>query len=170
MRVVCKESGNYRVLEHGLIMTLVSIRPKPIYQQGINRQWLRQTRFDYFDPALAFISENAVYGAQLYVDGTSADAGIFGYQAAWNEMRCKQNMVTGAVREQLEYYGLARKFANRPALNADFLKIKDSDFSHIWAVEDEDHFVVSWSNIIDAYLPLPSISAPGLIDHVYGGY
>lgn len=162
--------GNYRVLEHGLIMTLVSIRPKPIYQQGINRQWLRQTRFDYFDPALAFISENAVYGAQLYVDGTSADAGIFGYQAAWNEMRCKQNMVTGAVREQLEYYGLARKFANRPALNADFLKIKDSDFSHIWAVEDEDHFVVSWSNIIDAYLPLPSISAPGLIDHVYGGY
>ena len=162
--------GNYRVLEHGLIMTLVSIRPKPIYQQGINRQWLRQTRFDHYDPSLAFLSEQAVYGAELYVDGSSNDAGIFGYQAHWNEMRCKQNIITGAVREQLEYYGLARKFANRPALNADFLKIKDSDFSHIWAVGDEDHFVVSWSNIIDAYLPIPSISAPGLIDHVYGGY
>ena len=162
--------GNYRVLEHGLIMTLVSIRPKPIYQQGINRQWLRQTRFDHYDPSLAFLSEQAVYSAEIYVDGTSSDAGIFGYQAHWNEMRCKQNIVTGALREQLEYYGLARKFANRPALNADFLKIKDSDFSYIWAVQDEDPFVVSWSNIIDAYLPIPSISAPGLIDHVYGGY
>jgi len=165
-----EEIGNYRVLEHGLIMTLVSIRPKPIYQQGINRQWLRQTRFDHYDPSLAFLSEQAVYSAELYVDGTSSDAGIFGYQAHWNEMRCKQNIVTGALREQLDYYGLARKFANRPALNSDFLKIKDSDFKHIWAVQDEDHFVVSWSNIIDAYLPIPSISAPGLIDHVYGGY
>lgn len=171
--------GNYRVLEHGLIMTLVSIRPKPIYQQGINRQWLRQGRWDFYDPALAFLSEQNVYGAELFVDGlpitdehpvNKSDKGTFGYQAHWNEMRCKNNIITGAVREQLEYYALGRKFANRPALNSDFLQIKDSDFSYIFAVQNEDHFVVSWSSLIDAYLPLPQFGAPGLIDHVYGGY
>jgi len=174
--------GNYRVLEHGLIMTMVSIRPKPIYQQGINRQWLRQTRFDFYNPALAYLSEFGIYNAQLYVDGKSPsdldydpttdvlDNEIFGYQAAWNEMRCKQNMVTGAVREQLSYYAMARKFANRPHLNSDFIQIKDSDFNHVFAVQNEDEFVVSWSSLIDAYLPIPEMGVPGLVDHVYGGF
>lgn len=164
--------GNYRVLEHGLIMTLVSIRPKPIYQQGINRQWLRQSRWDYYAPELAYLSEQAVYNAELFVDGTSGsgnDDDIFGYQAHWNEMRCKNNMVTGAVREQFDYWTTSRKFTTRPALNQDFIEIDEKDFNKIFAVQDEDSFVVSWSNLIDCYRPIPSMGVPGLVDHVYGG-
>lgn len=164
--------GNYRVLEHGLIMTLVSIRPKPIYQQGINRQWLRQSRWDYYAPELAYLSEQAVYNAELFVDGTSGagkDDDIFGYQAHWNEMRCKNNMVTGAVREQFDYWTLSRKFNTRPALNQDFIEIDEQDFNKIFAVQDEDPFIVSWSNLIDCYRPIPSMGVPGLVDHVYGG-
>lgn len=164
--------GNYRVLEHGLIMTLVSIRPKPIYQQGINRQWLRQSRWDYYAPELAYLSEQAVYNAELYVDGSSGagnDDDIFGYQAHWNEMRCKNNIVSGAVREQFDYWTLSRKFATRPALNQDFIEIDEKDFNKIFAVQDEDPFIVSWSNLIDCYRPIPSMGVPGLVDHVYGG-
>lgn len=165
--------GNYRVLEHGLIMTLVSIRPKPIYQQGINRQWLRQSRFDTYMPETAFLSEQAIYNAEIWVDGTSGegkDDDIFGYQAHWNEMRCKNNMVSGAVREQFDYWTLSRKFASRPALNQDFIEIDEKDFNKIFAVQDEDSFIVSWSNLIDAYRPIPAMGVPGLIDHVYGGF
>lgn len=165
--------GNYRVLEYGVIMTLVNIVPKPIYSQGINRQWLRQSRFDYYNCALAFLSEQNIYGCEIFCDGLSESSGddsIFGYQAHWNELRGKQNMVSGALREQFDYWTLARKFASRPALNSDFLEVVHSDFSRIFAVQDEDPFVVSFSNIIDAYRPLPSMSVPGLIDHVYGGY
>lgn len=164
--------GNYRVLEHGLIMTLVSIRPKPIYSQGINRQWLRQSRWDHYMPETAWLSEMAVYNAELFIDGQSGaghDDDIFGYQAHWNEMRCKNNMVSGAVRDQLNYWTLDRKFASRPHLNQDFIEIDEDDFNKIFAVQDEDPFVVSWSNIIDAYRPLPAMGVPGLIDHVYGG-
>lgn len=163
--------GNYRVLEHGLIMTLVSIRPKPIYQQGIDRQWLRQTRFDYYIPELAYLSEQGVYRAELYVDPTDElDNDIFGYQAHWNEMRCKNNRVSGAVREQFDYYATARKFDSRPSLNKDFIEIVPSDFNKIFAVQDEDNFIVSWSSIIDAYRPIPAMGVPGLVDHVYGGF
>ena len=164
--------GNYRVLEHGLIMTLVSIRPKPIYQQGINRQWLRQSRWDYYAPELAWISEIGIFNAELYVDGLSGsghDDDIFGYQAAWNELRCKNNMVTGAVREQFDYWTTSRKFNSRPALNQDFIEIDEKDFNKIFAVQDEDSFIVSWSNLIDCYRPIPSMGVPGLVDHVYGG-
>lgn len=164
--------GNYRVLEHGLIMTLVSIRPKPIYSQGINRQWLRQSRWDHYMPETAFLSEMALYNAELWINGQSGDGeddDIFGYQAHWNEMRCKNNMVSGAVRDQFNYWTLDRKFATRPHLNQDFIEIDENDFNKIFAVQDEDPFIVSWSNIIDAYRPIPAMGVPGLIDHVYGG-
>lgn len=164
--------GSYRCLEHGLIMTIVSIRPKPIYSQGVNRQWLRQTRFDYYAPELAYLSEQGIYKCELYTDGINSAAGdsdIFGYQAHFNEMRCKNNMITGAVREQFNYWTLDRKFDSRPALNEDFIQINSEDFNKIFAVQNEDPFIVSWSNIIDAYRPIPAIGTPGLIDHVYGG-
>lgn len=169
--------GRYRVLEHGLICTLVSIRPKPIYKQGVNRQWLRQVKEDYYACEYAWLSEQGIYNAELFVGGSSdvdesgnaLDPQIFGYQAHWNELRCKNNIVSGAVREQFSYWTLARDFATRPALNQDFIEIDPSDFNQIFAVQDEDPFVVSWSNLIDAYRPIPAMGIPGLIDHVYGG-
>lgn len=169
--------GSYRVLEHGLIMTIVSIRPKPIYKYGINRQWLRQVKEDYYIPELAYLSEQGVYNAELYVGGSSDvdgsgnpyDPQIFGYQAHWNEMRCKNNIVSGAARTSFQHWTLARPFASRPALNQDFIEIDEGDFNQIFAVQNEDTFIVSWSNLIDAYRPIPAYGVPGLIDHVYGG-
>lgn len=168
--------GNYRVTEYGLIMTLVNIVPKPIYSQGINKQWLRQSRWDFYIPEMAYQSESAVRNCELYVDPTAQDTdgnyldeGIFGYQAPWNELRCKQNIVTGSVREQFDYWTTARKFNAHPALNEDFIKVVDSDFNNIFAVQNEDEFIVSFSNLIDAYRPIPAYGVPGLVDHVYGG-
>lgn len=161
--------GNYRVLEHGLIMTCVSFRPKPIYKQGVNRQWLRQVKEDYYIPELAYLSEQGVYNSELYVGADDDDSKIFGYQARWNELRSKLNIVTGAVREQFNYWTLARTFSSRPALNEDFINIDYRDFNHIFAVQDEDNFVVSWSALNDVYRPIPAFGVPGLIDHVYGG-
>lgn len=162
--------GKYRVVEHGLIMTMVSIRPKPCYHQGINPQWLRQSRFSYYSPEFANLSEVAVKNASLYVDGTAADQDIFGYQACWNEMRCKQNIISGAIHDQYSYWAMFRNFGSRPALNADFISLNHpEEYNRIFAVEDEDPFIVSWSNLLDVYRPIPLSGEPGLIDHVYGG-
>lgn len=165
--------GTYRVQEFGLIMTLGSIRPKPCYHQGIPRNWLRQTRFDYYHPEFANLSEQAVYRAEIYVDPTDSsypDNGIFGYQAHWNELRARQNFVTGAMREQFDYWTMSRKFGSRPALNSDFISLNHpEEYNRVWAVQDEDQFIVAWSNIVRAYRPIPAIGTPGLIDHVYGG-
>lgn len=165
--------GSYRAEEYGLIMTLISIRPKPVYQQGISREWLRQDRFSYYSPEFANLSEQAIYRAELYVDPTDTsnpDNGLFGYQAHWNELRASQNFISGAMREQFDYWLMSRKFSTRPALNADFLTLgHPEEYNRVWAVQDEDQFIVAWSNIIDAYRPLPAFGTPGLIDHVYGG-
>lgn len=163
--------GSYRVLEHGVIMTLVSIRPKPSYHQGINRQWLRQSRWSYYNPAFANISEVGIYNAEIYVDPSdSKDSDIFGFQAPWNEMRSKNNIVSGAIHDQFNYWSLFRDFASRPALNADFISFDHpEEYNRIFAVQDEDHFIVAWTNVLDTYRPIPATGEPGLIDHVYGG-
>lgn len=165
--------GRYRVQEFGLIMTLVSIRPKPCYSQGIRRNWLRQTRFDYYHPEMANLSEQQIYRAELYVDPTDTtypDNGIFGYQAHWNELRSEMNYVSGAMREQFDYWTMTRKFGSRPALNEDFISFNHpEEYNRVWAVQNEDQFIVAWSNIIRAYRPIPAVGTPGLIDHVYGG-
>lgn len=165
--------GDYRVQEFGLIMTLVSIRPKPCYSQGIRRNWLRQTRFDYYHPEFANLSEQAVYRAELYVDPTDTtfpDNGVFGYQAHWNELRSEMNYVSGAMREQFDYWTMTRKFGSRPALNADLISLDHpAEYNRVWAVQDEDQFIVAWSNVVRAYRPIPAMGTPGLIDHVYGG-
>ena len=165
--------GDYRVQEFGLIMTLVSIRPKPCYSQGIRRNWLRQTRFDYYHPEFANLSEQAVYRAELYVDPTDTtfpDNGVFGYQAHWNELRSEMNYVSGAMREQFDYWTMTRKFGSRPALNADLISLDHpAEYNRVWAVQDEDQFIVAWSNVVRAYRPVPAMGTPGLIDHVYGG-
>lgn len=162
--------GNYRVLEHGLIMKLMSIRLKPSYHQGINRQWLRQDRFSYYSPEFANLSESGIYNCELYTDGTSDDGNIFGYQACWNELRCKNNLVSGALHDQFSYWAMFRHFTSRPALNSDFITMDNAqEFNRCFAVRDEDQFIVAYSNIIDAYRPIPATGTPGLVDHVYGG-
>lgn len=168
--------GKYRVLEHGVIMTMLSIRPKPIYKQGVNRQWLcPDGRYSFYFMEFAFLGEQPIYNCELYTDPDAVDeddnkldSQVFGYQSAWNFLRSKNNMVSGAVRDQFSYWTMAREFSQHPALNKDFLEIVNTDFNQIFAVQNEDEFVINFSNLSVGYLPLPLYSNPGLIDHVYG--
>ena len=40
--------ASYRAQEFGVVIGLMSVMPRTAYQQGINRQWLRQTKFDFY--------------------------------------------------------------------------------------------------------------------------
>ena len=39
---------NYRAQEFGLVIGILSVMPRSAYQQGIDRQWLRKTPFDWY--------------------------------------------------------------------------------------------------------------------------
>ena len=49
--------GKYRATEHGIIMGIMSIMPRTMYQQGFDRSWLRRSRYDFYFPGL-LISRN----------------------------------------------------------------------------------------------------------------
>ena len=154
--------------EHSILIGLVSVRADLTYQQGINRMFTRSTKYDFFWPSLARLSEQAVLNKEIYAQGTSADDDVFGYQERYAEYRYKPSQVTGGMRSShstpLDSWHLAQDFSALPALNETFIE-ENPPFDRVIAVTDEPHF------IFDAYFdmrcarPMPLYGVPGLIDH-----
>lgn len=163
--------GRYRVREFGLIMGIMSVMPTPSYEDGIDRQWLREVKEDFYFPEFAHLSEQAIYSGELYWDGSNADRSPFGFQPPYDEMRIKRNMVMGRMRVSaplsLSFWHLGRSFADRPNLNEEFVQMDGTrDFAmRPFAVQNQEPCIVSWGNIIRAIRPMPHIGEPGLIDH-----
>ena len=99
--------GKYRATEYGVMMGIMSIMPRTMYQQGLQRQWTRRTRYDFYFPEFANLSEQAVLNKEVYVSGNDTnDKMIFGYQGRFDEMRTKQNMVCGQMKSIFSYWHL----------------------------------------------------------------
>ena len=157
-------AAKYHVQEYGLIMGIMSIMPRTAYTQGIDRQWLRRSRFDFYSPEFSNLSEQAIERAEIYASAVEAEnRAIFGYQGRYDEMRVKRSQVCGLMRTDFDYWHLGRIFSSAPALNETFVKCVPS--KRIFAVESEPGLVCNVNNIIKAIRPLPIQSDPGYIDH-----
>ena len=158
--------GKYHAQEFGLIIGIMSIMPRSAYSQGIDKQWLRKTKYDFYFPEFANLSEQAILNAEICATGTlSHNQDIFGYQGRYDEMRTKNSQIVSGMRTTFDYWHLGRQFnpASPPVLNADFIKcIPRKD---IFAVPSEPGLIVNFANIIKAFRPLPYMAVPGLIDH-----
>lgn len=157
--------GKIHVQEYGLIMGIMSIMPRTGYQDGINRQWLRRTKYDFFFPEFANLSEQAVLKGELYIKGDTYDDDVFGYQGRYDEMRTKNNQTCGVFRTTYNYWHLNRIFASPPALNSSFITCDPASLKRIFAATSEPGILCSFANLIKAVRPMPIMAEPGLIDH-----
>jgi len=159
---------NKSFVEHGVIVGVCSMRADLTYQQGLNRMWSRQTRWDFYWPALAHIGEQAVLNKEIYADGSSADDDVFGYQERFAEYRYKPSVITGQFRsnfaQSLDTWHLSQDFGSLPALNASFIE-EDPPFDRVIAVPDYPHLILDSYMSLRCARPMPVYSVPGLIDH-----
>nr|WNN13367.1 MAG: major capsid protein [Microvirus sp.] len=156
--------------EFGYIIGIASWMPKPSYQQGVNRIFSRKTKFDFYFPEFAHLSEQAVTNGEIFATGTSKDSEIFGYQGAYNEMRYTPSFNCADMRDTFSYWHLGRIFDSAPKLNAGFLTT-NSAFDggirkDIFASPKEPGLLVQFANIVKAIRPLPVYGTPGFVDHV----
>nr|WAE43339.1 MAG: major capsid protein [Microviridae sp.] len=156
--------GKYRATEFGLIMGIMSVMPRTVYTQGLNRQWLRRTKYDFYFPEFANLSEQAIETAEIYTTSVDAqNATIFGYQGRYDEMRVKQSQVVAGMRSLFDYWHMARQFGSAPILNQSFIECVDD--KRCFAVTDEHVMIINVANLIKAVRPMPIMSNPGFIDH-----
>lgn len=155
-------------VEHGYIIGLVNVRADLTYQQGLNRMWSRQTRFDYYWPALAHLGEQAVLNKEIYAQGTVDDDKVFGYQERWAEYRYFPSQITGKFRstyaQSLDVWHLAQEFAELPKLNAEFI-VDNPPVARVLAVQNEPQIFLDCYFSLSCVRPMPIYSVPGLVDH-----
>lgn len=151
--------------EYGFVIGVLSVMPKAMYQQGIDRMWTRKTRYDYPLPVFAHLGNQAVLNKELYAQGTADDENTFGYQERYEELRRISNKVHGEFKSTLNYWHLGRIFDNLPQLNKDFVECNPS--KRVFAVTDqsEDCCIVQVRHNIQAIRPFPKFGEPGYLDH-----
>lgn len=155
-------------VEHGYIIGLVNVRADLTYQQGLQRLWSRQTRFDFYWPALAHLGEQTVLNKEIYAQGTAADDDVFGYQERYAEYRYYPSLITGKFRstyaQPLDMWHLSQKFDSLPTLSAQFIE-DNPPLSRVIAVQDEPQFLLDTYFSLNCVRPMPVYSVPGLVDH-----
>lgn len=177
MAVSRSYAASYYAKEFGVVLGIMSIMPRPVYQQGIDREWLGDTRYDLLLPEFVSLGEQPVYNMEIYTtpDDPNYNKGTFGFNGRFDEYRTARNIVCGKMRngvpDSLGFWHVARYFANRPALNEDFISTWDNTSNgtnirkDFLAVPSQRGFIVTFGNIIRAVRPLPAVGTPGLIDH-----
>lgn len=155
----------YRAEEHGFVIGIISVLPRTVYQQGIERMWLRDDKFKYPWPSFAQLGEQEVQQQELYADyfGTPENNNAtFGYQSRYSEFKYTPSTVAGVFRSSLAYWHMGRIFNSAPSLDSGFVQADPT--TRIFAVEDEaaEHLYCQLYHNISAIRPLPYYGTPTL--------
>jgi len=154
--------------EHSVIIGLACVFADLTYQQGLPRHFSRQTRWDFYWPALAHLGEQAILQKEIYALGTNADNEVFGYQERYAEYRYKPSAVTANMRSNatgsLDTWHLAQDFDSSPALNASFIE-ENPPVARVSAVPSETNLLLDMYFKLKCARPMPTYGVPGLIDH-----
>ena len=112
--------------EHGWMLSLMSVRPKAIYQNGIPRRFSRTQPSDFWHRELEILPWQSIPETELFGAGNAAT--VFGYTPRYDEYRELPCYVSGTVRGGTEEdFTLAREFASAPTLNESFVTCTPSD-------------------------------------------
>lgn len=167
-------------VEHGYIMGVCVVRYDHTYQQGLDRDFYRSDKLDFYWPEFANLSEQGVRNAEIYLqDDTVVNSStnvaynkeVFGYQEAWADYRYKPSRVSGEMRssyaQSLDVWHLGDDYNTLPTLSDTWMQEDKNMVDRVLAVSSN----VSAQLFGDFYVsdvatrPMPVYSIPGLIDH-----
>lgn len=150
--------------ENGILMTLMVIRPKAYYLQGLRRYWSKKDRFEFFIPNFANLGEQEITKKELFVSGTKQnDDSLFGYTPRYAEYKFIPSTVHGDFRTSLNYWHVGRIFDTQPSLSSEFLHVDSGEMSRIFAADDagkSDKFWIKLNFTIKARRPMPYFGTP----------
>jgi hypothetical protein len=145
-------SNRYRRFfeEHGLVMTLMSVRPKTIYGSGLKRAFNRRVRTDFWQKELEHIGQQQVLNQEVCALGNTggSDTAVFGYQDRYDEYRRCESEVSGLFRGNLKFWNLVRLFATYPTLNDAFVECVPD--TRIFADTADDNMYIMASHNMQA--------------------
>ncbi len=147
--------------EHGIVLFLAVLRPKALYTNSIPREFLRKSRYDFWQPELQHLGQQEITNKELNASNENPDS-VFGYSDRYNEYRYKQSQVCGEFRSLLQDWHLGRVLPSNTTLNSDFVRCQPR--TDIFAVTDANYDKVycSFSHSIQARRLITRHASPRL--------
>jgi hypothetical protein len=149
--ITAMKSNRFRKFfeEHGLILSLMCVKPKPMYHQGVGKLWLKNTKEDFFQYELEGIGQEEIQNREIYA-AHSSPTDTFGYQNRYDEYRYSVDTVAGDFRpgQSLEEWTMCRDFTSDPALNDSFVTCNPTD--RIYASTSTDQLLIMAYNNVKA--------------------
>lgn len=99
-------SIQYDVYEHGLIIGLHFVRPRPSNIGGCPKLFTRRNYFDFFNPHFSTLGYQEIEARELDVVRSKTEA--FGYVPRYDEYRYGNDIISGDFRRSLNYWHLSR--------------------------------------------------------------
>lgn len=146
--------------EHGIVMTMMSVVPKAIYSQALDRKWCRTTKEEYFTKELQFIGDQVLTNKEVKSDHATPD-GTFGYQPRYEEYRGVRSAISGEFHSTNDHWHMARIHASDPALNQTFTDCTPT--TRIYASSSTDQLYIMANHSIQARRPISPVGKSKLI-------
>lgn len=150
--------------EHCVLIGLLNVRADLTYQQGVERMWTRQTRYDFFWPEFQNIGEQVVYQYEIEAAGDTGDDDVFGYQERFAEYRFKSSRISGLFRsshaQSLDPWHLSEELTS-PLLDDTFI-VSNTPMDRVKAVTSQPDFIVDMYFNINHVRPISLHGQPGL--------
>ena len=140
--------------EHGIVVTMMSVRPRTMYSQRLARQFVRgqsgyqsqlASKEDWWQRELQHIGQQKVDGSEADLQAVNT---IFGYQDRYDEYRRFESSVNGLFRSTLDTWHLSREFGGAASLNSSFVSCVPS--TRIFADTSNDNLYVMAHHSIQA--------------------
>lgn len=167
----------YAAKEHGFIFAMITVRSNINYSQGLDKQFTKVEKYDFYDPVFANIGEQPVKKYELFLgrsngDGSSTNNDIFGYNEAWAEYRYSKNLLSGYVSVNnstslANLYAYTEKYATAPSLTGDWMTynksvIGDTQLLNNNSSEFIHQFLADFYFDVKVTRKMPVYSIPGL--------
>lgn len=148
-------------LEHGLLITLMSIIPETGYASSRPRYQFKKSIFDFAIPEFNNIGYQEIFKGEIFGDQSFATAkDPWAYTMRYSEYRSHPNRCTNGFAKDatLIDFHLNRKFDSLPGLNPAFIDGEQQQFYRIFADEeaDMDSFLVDAAIIHKMWRPVSS--------------
>lgn len=148
--IAALRSNRYRRFfeEHGWVITMMTVRPKPIYVNGLDKKFFKTTKEDYYQKELEHVGQQEVYNKEIYAAHSDPD-GVFGYNNRYADYHHESSRVSAEFRNSTSYdWHLGRIFSSDPALNQTFVECDPS--KRVFAEQTEDALQVMVNHSVQA--------------------
>lgn len=150
--------SNYRksMNDFGIVIGVSCIRQLHTYQQGVEKFFAYEDKFDFFNSVFGHISEQPVYGYEIYSLSDDFNKTVIGYQEAWSELRSAVSVITGGANSLIgngvDVWHFGSQFDTPPVLSPNFVKETPVNVDRTLNVpsSNQEQFLMQYVTNVDA--------------------